>query len=437
MDPIKTGGLIAELRKNKALTQTAFAKELNISNRTVSKWENGDGFPDISLLPEIAKLLDITVDELLAGELASDEKKPEPQFICEYTASVNDYKQAIGKEYKNRNPLWIKIILCLAIITVLILCCLAGLKVTVFVAGLAIVYFLAFIYMGFLPLIAAKNKVKSNKALYGDNSLATRLEFADKIYCTQGNTVESFEYSVLTGISQTKDLYVLSLSDKFVLYTRKDSFLKGDAEEFYDFIKLRCTPSKKLSRRKASLKVCSGVLIACLIVLIPVDIIVFNGVKHRYYYTDLDKRTEYFETFEKSFNAGLKKVLADKDIANEVEESGYTSYWADDYIALDEIEYVDITDEAVSFVLYNDNSFYNGYVYYTGDYIPKPCQIGYAEEEIDYESFTYIKKDDVNLLGTTHNYTVSDQWYLVKLLGNGWYYYEYHSADELYTPDYN
>ena len=45
------------------------AAQLQVSNRTVSKWENGDGFPDISLLPGLAAALDITIDELLTGEV--------------------------------------------------------------------------------------------------------------------------------------------------------------------------------------------------------------------------------------------------------------------------------------------------------------------------------------------------------------------------------
>lgn len=68
MDTKKTGAFICTLRKEKGLTQAALAEILNISNRTVSKWENGDGFPDITILPDIADALGITVDELLSGE---------------------------------------------------------------------------------------------------------------------------------------------------------------------------------------------------------------------------------------------------------------------------------------------------------------------------------------------------------------------------------
>lgn len=68
MDSKKTGGFIAALRKEKGYTQATLAEILSVSNRTISKWENGDGYPDITILPDIADALDVTVDELLAGE---------------------------------------------------------------------------------------------------------------------------------------------------------------------------------------------------------------------------------------------------------------------------------------------------------------------------------------------------------------------------------
>ncbi len=73
MDAKKTGQFICKLRKEKNLTQAALAERLSISNRTVSKWENGDGMPDISTLPELAGALGVSVDELLDGQ--RDEKR--------------------------------------------------------------------------------------------------------------------------------------------------------------------------------------------------------------------------------------------------------------------------------------------------------------------------------------------------------------------------
>lgn len=69
MDNVQTGKLIAELRKGKGLTQQQLADRMNLSNKTISKWESGAGSPDISNLPILADVLGVTVDELLRGEI--------------------------------------------------------------------------------------------------------------------------------------------------------------------------------------------------------------------------------------------------------------------------------------------------------------------------------------------------------------------------------
>ena len=74
MDQIKTGQFIKACRKEKALTQREVAEKLNISEKTVSKWETGNGLPEVSLMLPLCELLEISVNELLSGERL-DEKK--------------------------------------------------------------------------------------------------------------------------------------------------------------------------------------------------------------------------------------------------------------------------------------------------------------------------------------------------------------------------
>ena len=69
MDPIKTGALIRSQRQNKGMTQLELAEKLCVSDKTVSKWERGGGAPDISLLPALARTLDVDVKTLLYGDL--------------------------------------------------------------------------------------------------------------------------------------------------------------------------------------------------------------------------------------------------------------------------------------------------------------------------------------------------------------------------------
>ena len=67
MEQIKTGKFIAELRKEKGMTQEQLGDRLGVNSRSVSRWENGHGMPDISLLLELADVLGVTVQELLEG----------------------------------------------------------------------------------------------------------------------------------------------------------------------------------------------------------------------------------------------------------------------------------------------------------------------------------------------------------------------------------
>ena len=78
MDAKKTGALIAARRKALGLTQKELAGRLMVSDKAVSKWETGAGYPEVTLLPLLAETLGITVDELLAGEVRADAPAPEP-----------------------------------------------------------------------------------------------------------------------------------------------------------------------------------------------------------------------------------------------------------------------------------------------------------------------------------------------------------------------
>jgi len=67
MDQYITGAIIKKLRENHHLTQADLAEKLHVSDKTISKWENGKGYPDISLLQPIAEVFGISVAELLSG----------------------------------------------------------------------------------------------------------------------------------------------------------------------------------------------------------------------------------------------------------------------------------------------------------------------------------------------------------------------------------
>lgn len=71
MDQVKIGKFIAECRKKNGLTQMQLAEKLNITDRAVSKWENGKSLPDSSIMLELCNELKISVNDLLSGEVVT------------------------------------------------------------------------------------------------------------------------------------------------------------------------------------------------------------------------------------------------------------------------------------------------------------------------------------------------------------------------------
>ena len=84
MDQVKIGKFIAECRKKNNLTQMQLAEKLNITDRAVSKWENGKAMPDSGIMLDLCNELKISVNELLSGEvieMKEYEKKTEALLL--------------------------------------------------------------------------------------------------------------------------------------------------------------------------------------------------------------------------------------------------------------------------------------------------------------------------------------------------------------------
>ena len=75
MNNLKVGKYIAEKRKDINLTQAELAKQLHITDRAVSKWERGKGYPDITILNKLSEVLNVSVNEILSGEDMKDISK--------------------------------------------------------------------------------------------------------------------------------------------------------------------------------------------------------------------------------------------------------------------------------------------------------------------------------------------------------------------------
>ncbi|MCL2254230.1 MAG: helix-turn-helix domain-containing protein [Lachnospiraceae bacterium] len=74
MDSKKIGQFITERRKSLGFTQQQLADQIGVSNKAISKWETGEGYPDITIILALSKALFVTADELLNGEMISSEQ---------------------------------------------------------------------------------------------------------------------------------------------------------------------------------------------------------------------------------------------------------------------------------------------------------------------------------------------------------------------------
>ena len=104
MDQKKIGSFLKELRKQKGITQEELAEQLNVSGRTVSRWETGNNMPDISILIELAELYDVSIPEIVNGERKNESMNEE---VKEVAQSLSDYadleKESMLKQIRNHS----------------------------------------------------------------------------------------------------------------------------------------------------------------------------------------------------------------------------------------------------------------------------------------------------------------------------------------------
>ena len=99
MDQKKIGWFLKELRKEKDITQEQLAEKINVSGRTVSRWETGSNMPDISLLAELAEFYDVSIPEIIDGERKSEIMEKE---VKETVLKLTDYSEAMNQKIKGR-----------------------------------------------------------------------------------------------------------------------------------------------------------------------------------------------------------------------------------------------------------------------------------------------------------------------------------------------
>lgn len=94
MDQVKIGGFLRELRKEKQLTQEQLAEQLSVTARTVSRWENGNNMPDLSILVELSEFYGVDIREIIDGERMQTEMNEDMKETLSKVADYTDAEKA-------------------------------------------------------------------------------------------------------------------------------------------------------------------------------------------------------------------------------------------------------------------------------------------------------------------------------------------------------
>lgn len=310
MDSLKTGALINECRKQKGLTQMDIARMLNISNRTVSKWENGDGFPDITFFPQLAEILGITTDELLAGERKTVEEEPLPQVAFEAVVPQKvKYYETVFRLHRNlKISEWCLIVLFVCYSFMLFAACLYNLSSVIIVCMVLFIVLLLFVLL-FAARLQAILHIKSQNELNVGKIENSLFELKDKtINLKCGKTEHTYSLSDITGFYDKKNLYILRINNRAYTYITKDSFTVGTADDFASYIRGNMTVKKEKNFRSVFV-IAGTIIISALSVMLATLMVIAYLTSEDYSY---EQRI--------NMNSSELSVLNDDDLCNTVYE---------------------------------------------------------------------------------------------------------------------
>lgn len=125
MDTVKIGKFLSELRRERELTQEQLAEKLGTSNKTISRWENGNYMPPVEMLMELSKFYDVSINEILSGkrldetEAQSAAEENLKSVLTDSSFSLEDRKQYFTKKWKKEH--WFSYMIPTAIAIIIIL----------------------------------------------------------------------------------------------------------------------------------------------------------------------------------------------------------------------------------------------------------------------------------------------------------------------------
>ena len=107
MDMVKMGSFLAELRKEKNLTQAELGEKLGVTNKTISRWETGSYMPPVEMLEELSNMYGMSINELLSGKkLSTEEYKEMAETNIKETLQASSFSLMEKQEFYKKK--WLK-----------------------------------------------------------------------------------------------------------------------------------------------------------------------------------------------------------------------------------------------------------------------------------------------------------------------------------------
>lgn len=278
MDTIKIGKYIAKRRKAAGLTQQELADQLSITNKAVSKWETGQGAPDIGLLTGLAGILHVTVDELLQGEdsmsfsdSCQGENEDHDAAAIKYSlqfAVTRKLQLLSAKLYWQEFHLPLRLVSLFAGI-VLMAASVASAEyahMTSRSIPKGLIAFLAVAGIALLCLFAEEYHFLSAFWKPEDGSCSAQL-MDDSFSVSQDGTAGKWRYSLITKLSETPELLAVFCGREAVFLWKKA--LPADQwDEMTAFLRACCANAKFETAQKKNLKRRFGFSFACAALLV-------------------------------------------------------------------------------------------------------------------------------------------------------------------------
>ena len=154
MDKKKTGNLIKDARTKKNYTQSELGDLLSVSNKAVSRWENGDSFPDVGVLENLAAVLDLRIQDIITGDIGIND-----DYVVAEVVRVAKLQQKEKKRKAIRNSVFIFAMLCCTISEFSVL----GNSSILFVNDSILMYVILMVFSFVLILVGYTSQIEADK----------------------------------------------------------------------------------------------------------------------------------------------------------------------------------------------------------------------------------------------------------------------------------